>query len=164
MAAALLERHAAVTGARLEVSSAGFAPPGHPAEPETVAAMAEIGVDLSAHRSRQLDQTLLEGTDLALTMTRQHLVDALLLAPAAWERLFTLVDLVNRATSIGPRKPREDPGQWVARAQAGRTRRDVIALPLTDDIADPVGRPVAEHARIRDRLDALTLDVARALR
>lgn len=163
MAAALLERHAEQTGAPLEVTSAGFGPPGYPAEPETVAAMAEIGIDLSGHRSRQLDQTTLENADLAITMTRQHLIDAVLLAPAAWTRAFTVVDLANRAGKIGPRGRKERPEAWVTRAHGTRTRRDVVGLRTADDIADPVGRPLAEHVVTRDRLDELTLELARAL-
>lgn len=163
MGAALLQRHADALGAPLEVASAGFGAAGYPAEPETVAAMAEVGVDLSQHRSRQLDRALLEDAGLVLTMTRQQLIDAVLLVPSAWERLFTLVDLAGRAVQIGPRGAHERPEEWVVRAQLGRSRRDVVNLSTTDDIADPVGRPLPEHVRTRDQLDRLTLEVARRL-
>lgn len=58
----------------VEVSSAGvFAQAGAPASEGAREAAARAGMDLSAHRSRQVDAQLLGECDLVLTMTRGHL-------------------------------------------------------------------------------------------
>jgi protein-tyrosine-phosphatase len=46
---------------------------GATASPEAIGAMVEIGVDLSSHRSRGLDRSLLEHADVIVGMTRAHL-------------------------------------------------------------------------------------------
>lgn len=56
-----------------EVGSAGiFAAEGMPAAREAVKAMAKYDIDLSEHKSRQLDPTMMQNADLILTMTRVH--------------------------------------------------------------------------------------------
>ncbi|MDR1531133.1 MAG: low molecular weight protein arginine phosphatase [Clostridiales bacterium] len=54
----------------VEVSSAGMAAlPGSPASAGALMAMASLGLDLSGHRSRRLERSLLEPADIVLTMT-----------------------------------------------------------------------------------------------
>lgn len=64
MAAALLEETA---GGAVEVRSAGSAP-GTEVHPLVVAAMAEIGIDLSARRPRALTDDLAREADVVVTM------------------------------------------------------------------------------------------------
>lgn len=61
-------------GARgIEITSAGVAAEyGHPASPESVALLAEEGVELADHQSQPLSASLLERADLILTMTAHH--------------------------------------------------------------------------------------------
>lgn len=57
----------------VEVSSAGtWAISGRPATPTARQAMSELGIDLSAHRSRELETGLLGAADLILVMTEAH--------------------------------------------------------------------------------------------
>jgi protein-tyrosine phosphatase len=68
---------AALLGARLgeshTVESAGIAAVvGHPATEETAQLAAEHGLDVSAHRARQLDTALATSFDVLLVMTRHH--------------------------------------------------------------------------------------------
>src|SRR5918996_986710 len=63
MAEGLL-RHDA--GARFEVESAGTKP-GH-IRPEAIAAMKEIGIDISAHRSKHVDEFAGQDFDYVLTV------------------------------------------------------------------------------------------------
>lgn len=59
--------------AEYQAISAGlFAADGWPASPEALEVMEEYGIDLSRHRSRPLDQDLVEEADLILVMTRGH--------------------------------------------------------------------------------------------
>ncbi|MDF2626290.1 MAG: low molecular weight protein-tyrosine-phosphatase [Symbiobacteriaceae bacterium] len=75
MAEAMLrhEWQAAAPGWDIEVLSAGTgAMPGSAASPHAVSAMRNRGLDLSAHRSRTVDDQTLASVDLVLTMTHRH--------------------------------------------------------------------------------------------
>ena len=73
MAEGLAPRHASGLEGGVRFSSAGtHAWPGHGATPEAVAVVAELGVDLSAHRSRQFDRDLLAQVDHVVCMTKLH--------------------------------------------------------------------------------------------
>jgi len=166
MAAALLQRYLTRGSAcsSIEVGSAGFGPAGYPATEGAIAAMDDIRIDITRHRSRLLDPDLLGGADLVLAMTRQHVMDAVVLAPAAWPRTLPLVDAVRRAGQTGPMLAANDPGSWVARLHAGRRPADVLTLPPGDDIADPIDQPLDAYRRTRDQLDGLTRRLAELLR
>ena len=64
MAAALLSRQAA---ARVVVHSAGSAP-GEVLNPAVVSAMAEVGIDISAERPKQLTDAMAKDADVIVTM------------------------------------------------------------------------------------------------
>ena len=53
-------------GERLEAYSAGVAPAG--VDQRAVTAMAEVGIDLSNHRSKHVDELLEDGIDLVITV------------------------------------------------------------------------------------------------
>jgi protein-tyrosine phosphatase len=155
MAAGLLSTRLAALGVGAEVTSAGFGPAGEPAIADAVAVMAEIGIDLREHRSQRVTRDLCEEADLIIGMTRQHVIDLVLLAPAAWPRIFPLVDLVRRAEQVGPTQPGEEAQTWVRRVHGGRERRVIMAIKEADEIADPMGRSRTAFQRTRDRLDLL---------
>lgn len=155
MAEALARRAIEAGGLEASVGSAGFAGDGVPASPGAAAVMAEWGLDLQAHRSRQLTPPMVASADLVLTMTRQHLLDVVLLSPDRWSHCFTIVDAVRRAKVIGPRPAALDMEEWVNRLDGGRTRPELLALGRADDIADPMGRRRRAYAASRDRLDHL---------
>ena len=64
MAAALLEHHAA---GRVDVRSAGSTP-AHEVNPSVVAAMAELGIDVSSERPKGLTESALRQADVVITM------------------------------------------------------------------------------------------------
>ncbi len=162
MGAALLAAHAAASpgaGRDLEVESAGFGATGIPAVPEVVAAMADIGIDLSAHRSLRVTRQMCRESDLIVGMTRQHVVDLAVLDQEAWPRTWPLVDLVRRGRRLGRRSPGEAPAAWMRRAHEGRRASDVLSLPESDDVADPIGEPFAAYEKTRDQLASLFDDL-----
>jgi len=65
-AAAALRR--ALTGTGIAVASAGFVGPGRRPPPDAIAVAARHDVDLSAHRSRLLDQATVRGAGLVVVM------------------------------------------------------------------------------------------------
>ncbi|MCX7714342.1 MAG: low molecular weight protein arginine phosphatase [Clostridia bacterium] len=57
----------------ISVESAGiFAQSGEPASRYAIEAMAEYGVDISAHKAKQVTEELLKKSDIVLTMTQSH--------------------------------------------------------------------------------------------
>jgi protein-tyrosine phosphatase len=159
MAAALLSARAQTTGVPVTVVSGGFGPTGLPAVPEAIEAMMRIGTNIAGHRSHQLVTEDCEAADLVVGMTKQHAMELAVLAPAAWPRIFTLVELAGRAAKVGPRRPGEEGRAWVARVHGDRTPSDVIRLPSRDDIGDPVGCPLPVVEQARDRMARLAGDV-----
>jgi protein-tyrosine phosphatase len=155
MAATLLAARLASFDIPAEVASAGFGPAGQPALPEAVAAMADMGIDLSRHRSESVSREQCEQADLIIGMTREHIIDLVLLAPTAWPRIFPLVDLVRRAEAVGPIRPDERFGTWIHRLHGGRQRSVILTMKAADEIADPVGQSRSAFERTRDQLDLL---------
>ena len=139
----------------MQVGSAGLRLVGEPASAHGVEVLAERGVYLSAHRSRIVDRDLLEGTDLALAMSREHLREAVLALPDMWPRAFTLKELVRRGEMIGPRAPGESIEAWLARAHSGRNRADLLGSSSEDDVEDPIGLPRSAYEKTADELGDL---------
>ncbi|MGH9056524.1 MAG: hypothetical protein ACRDYY_11790 [Acidimicrobiales bacterium] len=160
MAEALLRSHLAERRADLRSSSAGFAADGLPPPPEVVQVMRDIGLDVAAHRSRRVRPATLEGFDLVVAMTRQHLAELTVMAPPAWARCYTFADLLRRAEATGGRGEGEALTAWSRRVHAGRTRSGVLALPPSDDVADPIGKKLREYQKARDLLAGMTLRLA----
>ena len=162
MAEALLRHHLARAGVAAEVSSAGLMEPGHAAAPEVVELLSERDLDASAHVSRRLSQPLIEGSDLVLAMARDHLREAVLLAPRAFGRVFTLKELVRRGEAAPPRGGMGR-GEWLALVGAGRQPRQLLGSAGDDDIADPIGGPLSEFRLTLAELDDLSSRLAALL-
>jgi protein-tyrosine phosphatase len=163
MAEAILRRRLDQRDIKAEVASAGFLAPGYPAMDEAVATMAEDGFDLSGHLSRGVTREALTAADLVIGMTRQHLLELVLEVPDEWSHLFQLRDLVRRAEAVGRRPPGQSFDSWIAAVGDGRTRAGFLASPVTDDIPDPVGEPLAAYQRTRRTLDELLTRLAAVL-
>lgn len=73
LAAAALGRELEADRERVEIGSAGTAAmDGSPASAESAAIAARDGLDLEAHRARQLTPELARGADLLIVMERSH--------------------------------------------------------------------------------------------
>lgn len=157
MAQALLRHHLSTAGADVQVSSAGLMAGGRPATSHGQAAMAERGLDLSGHVSRQLDRQLVAGADLVIGMAREHIREVAVLDPAALQRSFTLKELVRAATAVGPRRAGEQLASWLQRVGAGRRRDALLGAGHDDayDVEDPVGRGREDYDATARELDSL---------
>jgi protein-tyrosine phosphatase len=83
-------------GRPLEVQSAGIgALVNHPADETTCAMMRSRGVELSAHRGRQLTREFLRWAELVLVMEQQHRDAVLALDPTARGKTFLLGHWTN---------------------------------------------------------------------
>jgi protein-tyrosine-phosphatase len=84
------------------------------ASPEAMASMREIGVDLSAHRSRKLSEADLKTSDYVLAMTR------------------------NQLEYLARRYPEGTDERLLLRAFENGTKTDQAA----GDLEDPIGKPI----------------------
>ena len=157
MAEALLRRHLERAGVDATVSSAGLHPAGSPATAHGVATMAARGLDLSEHRSRTLEAALVARADLIVAMARDHAREALVLAPDALARTYTLKELVHAGERAGRRRVGEDLRAWLGRIGASRPAGSLVGIghDPTMDVDDPIGRGRADYEATADELDDL---------
>ena len=155
MAKALFRAHLQGRGCDALVASAGYLTEGVAPPQEVAAAMAEYGIDITAHRSRVLTPELVGQADLVITMTRQQLIEVVTAAGTAWTRCFTLNDLVRRAETAGPPSEDESIEAWTQRLHGARTRSSLLGLDLSDDIADPMGGRRSAYSRTAEEIDDL---------
>ncbi len=166
MAEVLLARAAAARSSTavgpVEVGSAGvWAEPGSPASEGSVAAMARVGLDLSAHRSRRVSAELLDQSDLVVTMESRHVVELASRQPGVTGRVFTLrevVGLVGAADSDGPDVD-GDLSLRLASLSTGRSLRDHLGN-RSLDVADPIGGSRSKYRRCAEELDQLCDELA----
>ena len=147
MAQVLLQHRLDGLGVQARVHSAGELRGGVAASAGSVRAMAARGLDLGAHRSRTMTADQLRGADLVIGMARRHVREAVLAAPEAWPRTFTLKELVRRGEQAGPRPPGEPLETWLARVGVGRRPSDLLGDGPGDDVADPIGSPDPVYER-----------------
>jgi len=157
MAQAMLTHKLGVTA---QVDSAGLLEPGLPPPPETVATMARYGLEVARHRSRTVTAGQLKSADLVLAMAREHVRHSVVTEPSVWPRTFTLKELLRRGGQLGPRKPSESLGAWLARVHAGRERSALLGGSPEDDVADPVGGPPRAYTLAAAELDRLVAELA----
>jgi protein-tyrosine phosphatase len=162
MAEALIRQHLSEVGVAAEVSSAGLLQPGHGAAPEVVEILSERGLDVVSHRSRRLSRGLIEDADLVLAMARDHLREAVLLAPKAFGRVFTFKELVRRGEAAPPPAGMERE-EWLGLVGAGRQPRNLLGSAGDDDIADPIGGPLSDFRLTLAELDDLSSRLATLL-
>jgi protein-tyrosine-phosphatase len=167
MAEALLTRAAERRRATARVISAGVRGlDGAPASDGSVAAMARMGLDISAHRSRPCTPDLLEQADLVVTMEARHVVDLVAMVPDVLGRTFPLGELATAAdeahdpalagpsTGQGGPAGRNELARWLSAQGVGRSTRDYLH-DTRFDVADPIGSTRARYRRCAAELDEL---------
>ena len=150
----------------VEVGSAGTMDwSGQPAHEYAIAAMAERGLDLSAHRSRRMSEYLVDESDLIVVMTRNHGWAVAARSEAKAAATFLPAELSRLADQVGSRNSADAAG-WVTRLHAQRdtptaTRRIGRAA---DEIPDPIGESLPYFRTIADRLERELAPAAARLR
>jgi protein-tyrosine phosphatase len=153
--AALLRAHLAPRDAALTVESVGLGASGFPATSATIDAARAFGLDLTQHRSRELDAAAAADADLVIGMERTHVREVVVLDPRAWARAFTLKELVRRGAAIGPRQRDESLADWLQRASDGRRPADMLGDSREDDVADPTTDPLADYDAMAREVEEL---------
>lgn len=157
MAEVLLRQHLATAGVDATVSSAGLYEGGAGATHHGIAAMADRGLDLDGHRSRRVDAAMIRDADLVIGMAREHVREAAVLDPGALQKSFTLKELVRCAAAV-PRRGADEPlDSWLRRVAADRDTGALVGVGHEDelDVADPIGRGMAEYEETAALLDRL---------
>jgi len=159
-AEALLRRHVEARSLPTLVRSAGTAAGWSSPTAGTIRAAAELGLDVSRHRSHPLSTEDLESAGLVVALAREHLDEAIWMSPDALPRTFTLKELVRCASVVGARSAGEELSAWVARVHAGRSGA-VRATAPDDDVADPIGGTPDAYARTAAEIDGLVDELFR---
>jgi len=160
MAAALLAHHLHAAGSSTRVASAGtHALPGE-AAPNSVAVMADRGIDIVAHTPRLLARDDIEWADVIVTMEAAHVAHVVALDSAAFAKTFCVRELVARSERAGARRTDEPLGEYLAQLHTGRRALDVLRAAAEFDIADPVGQSREAFATSAKELDDLMSVVA----
>jgi glycine hydroxymethyltransferase len=119
-----LFRKAMAGRGEFRIFSAGLgAIDGQPPTSHSVTAMKEIGIDISAQRSRALTTDLVRQADFIFGMTHGHVDTIALLYPPAAEKTFLLREF------------------------------DETLEPYEKDISDPIGSPYEIYAECRDQIE-----------
>jgi protein-tyrosine phosphatase len=144
MAEAILSELVRRRGIAADIASVGLLPGRAPVPTETQDALRAIRYDsprLAARRSRQLSDADIDNADLVLGLARDHVREIVVRMPSAWDRTFTLKELVRRGEAVGPRPPGQELSSWLAAVSLGRTRADLLGSSNADDVDDPIGGP-----------------------
>ena len=127
-------------------------------EPEALRAIRVLecgAVDMSEYRSRQLTSKDIEDADVVVGMAREHVREVVVLIPEAWNRTFTLKELVRVGEQVGNRIGNEKISDWLARASEGRRRQDHLGASTSDDVEDPIGGTPLAFKQSANEIDLL---------
>jgi protein-tyrosine phosphatase len=143
------------------VGSAGTAGwVGSAADPNSIAAAGELGVDISSHRARHLELNDIADASLVLAMANEHQEAASRLFPAAVGRIFTLKELVRLLEDLPEAPPGGTPDDVLAAQVSAADASRFSAIRdwrRNEDVMDPLGmRPEAFRAVARDLDDWCT--------
>ena len=108
---------------------------------EAIEAAADLGLDISRHRSRRLEPLSLRGSDVVVGFEPVHVAAAVLEGGALAERSFLLRELVELLEQLGDLEENEPVERArLAVAQAHERRRSRPAHNVAASLNDPLGR------------------------
>ena len=158
MGAAFLRYRAIEASFPIEVSSAGFLFDGEPASSDAIAVMAEVGIDMSAHRSRIVDPEMVRASDLVITMERSHARSLAIDVPDSTHKVHTVGAAVRGLASTGAGTI----GERIAGLGRDRNPADLLGQG-DDEVADPHGQARELHRRTAADLDRLMSELLEAI-
>lgn len=162
LAAALVDHHLREAGVLAIVGSVGLVAGGSPPTEETVRLLGARGIDVSAHRSRRLDDATAAAADLIVTAERDHVVQIVGRSPSLFQRTFTLPEVVHRGDGLGDVEG-IPLAEWLRALADGRPAAfDYLDAPV-GEIADPTGQSRRDWAEAFATIDDLTRRLARLI-
>jgi protein-tyrosine phosphatase len=137
----------------VEVASSGtWAYEGSAPTPEAAKVAADLGADISLHKSRPLTADEVEDADLVVAMTSVHLKEISDICPGARGKVFLMKELREI-------QPRPALGGGVAALRAGQRPSWRRAL----DLDDPIGLPLSAYQRCAGEIHEATELLANVL-
>lgn len=134
---------------------------------ETIGLLAVRGIDVSAHRSRLINDPSVSDADLIITAEHQHVLDIAGRATEVFSKTYTLPEFVGRAEPVGPRRGRSFE-TWLADVGADRPTAleylDAIDSGAIPEIADPTGHATKVWTSALAQIEDLTQRLALLLR
>ena len=103
---------------------------------------------------------LVGAADLIIAMESNHVREVALLDQPAWDRTFTLIEVVARATLAGRAYPGEAVASYVDRLGEHGGRSSIFDWPPGTSILDPTGQGRRAHLRVATLLEAKTGELA----
>jgi protein-tyrosine phosphatase len=143
-----------------DVGSAGTGGyPGAGLEPGAAAALRQRGADAGSFSARELTEELVVAADLVLTATTEHRTAVVGLVPGAVRYTFTLREFARLAPAVAPlldplAGPVARARQSVGLALRARGAAPKAPDPTADDVADPIGAPLAFYEDRASEIDA----------
>ena len=150
MAEALLRHGLAERGCNsIEVSSVGtWAMGGNPAMPEAVETLRALGIDLSQHRSRDVDEAEMAAADVIVVMTSVHVRELKTAVPDATPKVLMLKELTEITPAPVPDgAPARERLQALLTGTKPESRRSL-------DVDDPIGLPLGAYERCAKEIQA----------
>jgi protein-tyrosine-phosphatase len=159
MAEAFARREFAQRGIAANVSSCGLLSDGRPAAGEVIDLLADRGLDVTDHRSRTMTPELIDRSTLIIGMERMHVIEIVTRDETAFDKTFTLPELVRRleGLSLDEDGTTPAPTDVLAAVAEGRTHRDLLRIIGDDEIPDPIGKSGRFFDRTADEIDALVI-------
>ena len=139
-----------------EVTSAGtMGWTGSSADPASIQAAREYGIDISGHVARRLDPDEVARATVIIGMAIEHVDAVVSEAPEVRSRVFTLKELVRLVEALPPveRRGRDPVSNGVEEAEELR-RGGFAGNPHDLEIADPLGMPFEAFRGVAGELDA----------
>jgi protein-tyrosine phosphatase len=132
---------------------------GSPTTPEAADALREYGLDVSEHRGRRLDRTMLESAELVVGLSAEHRDAVAHLLPQAATRTFTLKELVY-LLEVAVAEPADVDADHTlrssVRAAAARREADPSFRLPDEDVADPVGLGIETYRAVAWEIEDLS--------
>jgi protein-tyrosine phosphatase len=138
----LKDRSVRLLDGALSVTSSGtYARGGMPPTEEAIAVAAERGVEIAGLRATAFVPELADRADVVITMTEEHKMEVLDVAPEAQVKTFTLKELVELLGELSPAGTHLTREALQGRIKAAhRIRRESGSMDFVDhDVADPIG-------------------------
>jgi len=148
---------------RVIFRSAGFVKAGRPATREAVKVMAELGVDISRHRSALVKDAIVSNPDLIICMTCQHLRSTVDLKPSLLARTFTFAELVDLCERYGARAESQPLAGYLEHIGSSRNIAELSRSSGRGDISDPIGKSLAAYQQCAGELHKLTRSIVENL-
>ena len=135
-----------------------------PALPEAIVEAGLLGLDLADHRATFFEDAPLASADLVVGFERLHLATAVVDGGAARDAAFTLPELVDLLELTGRSDDADEADRARSLVAAAASQRRNLGRPAgRGEIADPLGRRVAEQHATAEQVDALARRLAAQL-